>query len=79
MSDTIQIATDLCLVHQMRNILEMLDADVGEHILDEEHAQVRRILRGWEARLQDALPISGRRRRSDAGKPQNGAPTGVQS
>ena len=75
MSDTIQIATDLCLTRQMRNILEMLDADVGEQILDEEHAQVRRILRGWETRLQDALPSGGRRRRSDAGKPRNSAPT----
>jgi hypothetical protein len=65
-TETIQIATDLCLVHQMRNLNDMLDADVGDHIQDEEHAAVRRILRSWENRLQDALP-SERRRRKDAG------------
>ena len=75
MPDPIQIATDLCLTRQMRTLNEMLDVDVGELILDEEHATIRRILRTWDARLQDALPSSGRRRRSDAGKPRSAAPT----
>ena len=77
MKDIVTIATDLALVHQMRNLNDILDADVGEQILDEEHAQVRRILRSWESRLQDKMPVrqAARRRRSDAGKPRNGAPT----
>ena len=67
MTETTQIiATDLYLVRQMRNLNDILEAHVAEHIQDGEHAAVRRILRSWENRLQDALP-SERRRRKDAG------------
>jgi hypothetical protein len=59
-------ATDLALVRQMRNINDTLDADVGEQIKDEEHATVRRLLRGWEQRLQESLSI--RKQRKDAGQ-----------
>ena len=45
--------TDLVLVRQIRNLIDKLDADVGELIKDEEHSQVRRIVRVWEQRLMN--------------------------
>lgn len=57
-------ATGLALVRQMRNINETLDQDVGVHIQDEEHATVRRILRNWEARLNDSIQLRAKRKDS---------------
>lgn len=60
-NEELQTATDLALVRQMRSINDTLDASVGEHIKDEEHATVRRLFRSWEQRLQESIKVRAKR------------------